>query len=154
LTLARQGQAVGDTEPVELERVVQRAWSHVSTVEADLVIDDELPVIDADEERLIQMFENLFRNSVEHGGEDVEIHIGIPDDGDGFYIEDNGEGISDEERDKVFEHGYTTHEAGTGFGLSIVKRIVEAHGGEIRVVEGSMGGARFEVSGIHTPEIP
>jgi hypothetical protein len=63
---------------------------------------------------------------------------------DGFYVEDTGPGIPENERDDVLDSGYTTKREGTGFGLTIVKRIVEVHGWEIYVTEGSDGGARFE----------
>jgi signal transduction histidine kinase len=48
----------------------------------------------------------------------------------------------------VFEQGYSTADDGTGFGLSIVREIVEAHGWEITVTEGANGGARFEIAGV------
>ncbi|TKX52357.1 HAMP domain-containing sensor histidine kinase, partial [Halorubrum sp. SP9] len=55
----------------------------------------------ADKSRLKQVFENLFRNSIEHGGSDVTVTVGELDDG--FYIEDDGPGISSEEYDDIFE---------------------------------------------------
>jgi len=91
------------------------------------------------------VFENLYRNAIEHGGDGVTIRVGTSNGG--FFVEDTGPGIPADERDDVFESGYTTNEDGTGFGLAIVKRVVEAHGWEITVTEGSDGGARFEVSG-------
>ncbi|WP_049968551.1 hybrid sensor histidine kinase/response regulator [Haloferax prahovense] len=64
----------------------------------------------------------------------------------GFYVADDGPGIPTDERDTVFEHGHTTSESGTGFGLSIVESIVEAHGWDIEATapEPDLGGARFE----------
>jgi signal transduction histidine kinase len=94
------------------------------------------------------VFENLFRNAVEHAGDDVTITVGTLDGG--FYVDDDGPGIPEDERDRVFEAGYSTGEAGTGFGLSIVRDVVEAHGWDIRVVEGADGGARFEITGVET----
>jgi len=67
---------------------------------------------------------------------------------DGFYIEDDGPGIPADERDDVFDAGYSTTEEGTGFGLSIVQQIADAHGWDIRVTDGSDGGARFEITGV------
>ena len=92
------------------------------------------------------MFENLFRNAVEHGGADVTVTVGKLDSG--FYIEDDGSGIPSSERDDIFETSYSGSEAGTGFGLSIVKRIVTAHGWAIRVTDGTDGGARFEITDV------
>ena len=48
----------------------------------------------------------------------------------------------------MFEAGYSTTEGGTGFGLSIVKQVANAHGWTLRVTEGTDGGARFEVTGV------
>jgi signal transduction histidine kinase len=52
----------------------------------------------------------------------------------------------------VFDRGYTTSEDGTGFGLSIVEEIVDAHGWDIAVAESEDGGARFEITGIDRDE--
>ncbi|WP_203229215.1 sensor histidine kinase [Halobellus captivus] len=145
LTLAREGDAVGETEPVELRAIANQAWNNVATESAALEIESSVR-IDADHSRLIQVFENLYRNAIEHGGGGVTIRVGSLDGG--FYIEDTGPGIPEDERDDIFESGYTTHQEGTGFGLAIVKRIVEAHGWEIDVTTGRDGGARFEISDV------
>ena len=80
------------------------------------------------------------------GGEGVTITVGsLPG---GFYVEDDGPGISLENRERVFERGYTTAEGGTGFGLSIVQQIAGAHGWSVRVTDGETGGARFELTGV------
>ena len=85
-------------------------------------------------------------DAVEHGGRNVTVTVG--DLADGFHVSDDGPGIPDEERDRVFESGYTTAREGTGFGLSIVAEIVEAHGWEVRATDSADGGARFEVTGV------
>ena len=97
------------------------------------------------------MFENLIRNAIDHGGDDVAVTIGDLDGG--FYVEDTGPGIPSEERDAVFEVGYSTSDDGTGLGLSIVKHVVDAHGWDIRVTEGTEGGARFEITGIESATV-
>jgi hypothetical protein len=61
---------------------------------------------------------------------------------------DDGGGIPPEEREDVFEFGYTTNADGTGFGLGIVAEIATAHGWEVGVTEGETGGARFEIHGV------
>jgi signal transduction histidine kinase len=106
----------------------------------------------ADADRLQQLLENLFRNAVEHGGEEVTVQVGALDDASGFYVADNGVGIPEESQGKVFDSGYSSATDGTGFGLAIVKEIVDAHGWMIRVTENSEGGARFEITGIAFPD--
>ncbi|PAU83419.1 sensor histidine kinase [Halorubrum salipaludis] len=67
---------------------------------------------------------------------------------DGFYVADDGAGIDPSDRDAVFDPGHSTDTDGTGFGLSIVDRIAEAHGWEVSVAESRAGGARFEFTGV------
>jgi signal transduction histidine kinase len=144
LALARQGKPIDETQAVSLAEISQSCWEMVDVAEAELVVADDFE-FDADPDRLQQLFENLFRNSVEHGGETITISVGAVDDGSGFYVEDDGPGIPPDKQDDVFESGYTTSRNGTGFGLSIVKEIVDAHGWTIRATTGRTGGARFEV---------
>jgi PAS domain S-box-containing protein len=145
LTLAREGEAVGDVEPIELGAVADRAWRSVDTRAATLELGD-LGTAPADDERLQELFENLYRNAVEHGGDEVAVTVDSLDDGRGFYVADDGPGISEDERDIVFEHGFSTSKRGTGFGLSIVENIATAHGWDVSVAESAAGGARFEVT--------
>ncbi|MBX0325172.1 PAS domain S-box protein [Halomicroarcula sp. F13] len=152
LWLSREGRDIGSLDAVQLSDVVDSAWTLVAdgADKPELRYKDgpqSLPTFEADSDRLRQLLENLFRNTIEHGGDDVTVTVGVLDDG--FYIEDNGPGIPESRRDDVFTPGYSTSEAGTGFGLSIVKQVVEGHGWVVRVTDGSNGGARFEITGIH-----
>nr|WP_318568158.1 ATP-binding protein [Salinigranum marinum] len=74
------------------------------------------------------------------------LRAGGSDDVDrrGFFVEDDGPGIPEDERETVFEHGYSTDADGTGFGLAIVSAVADAHGWDVRLTEGREGGARFE----------
>jgi PAS domain S-box-containing protein len=144
LTLARGETSIEDAEEVDLESVTTEAWGYVDTDEARLAVPDSLPTVTGDPGRLAQLFENLFRNAVEHAGASVTISVGRLTESDGFYVEDDGTGIPAERRDEVFKHGVTSNEGGTGFGLSIVADIAKAHGWSISVTEGTDGGARFE----------
>ncbi|WP_303842664.1 histidine kinase N-terminal 7TM domain-containing protein [Natronobeatus ordinarius] len=63
---------------------------------------------------------------------------------DGFAVSDDGAGIPPDEREAVFERGYTTDADGTGLGLAIVREIAEGHGWTITLTESDAGGARFE----------
>jgi len=84
------------------------------------------------------------------GGDSLTVTVGSLGDGEraGFYVADDGVGIPEERRDAVFESGETFSVDGTGFGLSIVEDIAEAHGLDVAVTESESGGARFEF----TPE--
>ena len=144
LTLARGETTVEDTEVLNLESITTEAWGYVDTNEATLTVADEIPTVTGDAGRLTQLFENLFRNAVEHGGADVAVTVGGLDGDGGFYVEDTGSGIPEELQDEVFNHGVTSSEGGTGFGLSIVADIAKAHGWTVSVTDGTDGGARFE----------
>lgn len=143
LTLARQGNTISDTESINLTDIVGKCWANIDTDEAAIEIVDET-TFQADPDRLQHVFENLFRNAAEHGGADVTVRVGSHDHG-GIYVEDDGPGIPVEKRDEVLEPGYSSACGGTGFGLTIVKRIVEAHGWALSITDGTDGGARFEI---------
>ena len=145
LTLARQGSAVMEAEPIRLRELVGECWRTVSTDDATLEVVDELTVV-GDRSRLRYVFENLFRNAVEHGGEAVTVRIGRTSES-GLYVEDSGPGIPAENREAVFDPGQTSEVGGVGFGLTIVRRIAKAHGWEVEAVSGEDGGARFEFTG-------
>ncbi|WP_436936276.1 sensor histidine kinase [Halovenus marina] len=145
LTLARQGEPVSETESIDMTALVEDCWEGVETTEATLE-NETSGSITADRSRLQQIFENLFRNSIDHAGPSVTITVGnLPD---GFYVEDDGPGIPESERESVFEKGHTTAEDGTGFGLTIVRRVANAHGWEVDIEDGADGGARFAIIGV------
>jgi PAS domain S-box-containing protein len=148
LTVARQGQAVRDREPVALADLAEACWRTVATADATLVT-DTARTVQADRGRLQQLLENLFRNAVEHGGEGVTVTVGDLDDG--FYVVDDGVGIPADDRVQVLEVGYSTASDGTGFGLSIVQGIADAHGWDVTVTESESGGARFAFTGLGAP---
>jgi PAS domain S-box-containing protein len=147
LTLARGETTIENTEEIDLESITTEAWGYVDTEQATLTVSGDVPTVTGDAGRLTQLFENLFRNAVEHGGADVTVTVSRLDEGDGFYVEDTGSGIPQERRDDVFKHGVTSSEGGTGFGLSIVADIAKAHGWAVSVTDGTRGGARFEFEG-------
>jgi signal transduction histidine kinase len=124
-----------------LDVAVEGALPETATVKYESV-----PRVMADPDRLVQVFENLLRNSAEHGGDSVAVRVGPLSDG--FYVEDDGPGIPESDRDRVFDHGYTTRDDGTGYGLSVVRSVVGAHGWDVSVVDADQGGARFEITGI------
>jgi signal transduction histidine kinase len=147
LAMARQGQPVENTEPVSLGAVANSAWTMIEADGASLEVGDDAIVL-ADPDRLQQLFENLFRNSLEHGESVGTVAVGPLADDSGFFVADDGVGISESERDEVFESGYTTNEDGTGFGLAIVTDIADAHEWDVEVTGSESGGARFEIRGV------
>ncbi|CAI50651.1 receiver/sensor box histidine kinase [Natronomonas pharaonis DSM 2160] len=140
LALVRGGALVEGTSPVSLATVAERCWQHVDTADATLSVDDDT-TIEADPDRIDHAFENLFANSVTHAGPDVTVRVGPT--ADGFYVEDDGPGIPEAEREQIFEQGYTGGN-GTGLGLAIVAAVTNAHGWSVSVTESDDGGARFE----------
>jgi signal transduction histidine kinase len=142
LELARGGERVGETEPVRLADVVEDAWANVSTYQATLEV-AYLPTLEGDRDRLVRLFENCFRNAVEHGGHHVEVTVGLMEDRRGFFVADDGPGFPEEDRLRVLEEGYSTTD-GTGIGLAIVRQIAEAHSWAVAVAESEAGGARLE----------
>ncbi|WP_284009437.1 PAS domain S-box protein [Haloarcula pelagica] len=174
LSLAREGHPVGEMDKVDLGTVAERCWTTVATDEARLQVAESVELT-ASESRLKQLLENLFRNSVEHGStgnrtgsddsvehgstgsrpvgddsvehgeEGVTITVGALPSESGFYVADDGPGIPPDEREAVFESGYSTATEGTGFGLAIVDRIASVHGWDLSLAESDDGGVRFEV---------
>jgi PAS domain S-box-containing protein len=145
LRFAREGNQVIETQQIEIGSLVEACWDTVEPDTATLVSDLDI-VIEGDQSRVRQLLENLIRNAIEHGGEDVTLRVGSYQDG--FFVADDGPGIPEEEREEVWDAGYSETEEGTGLGLAIVKQIVEAHGWNIRVTDSSEGGARFEITGL------
>jgi signal transduction histidine kinase len=152
LELAEEGAVVGDREQVGVDAVAREAWDTVETGDASLAFAGP-PVARADPGRLRELFENLFRNALVHGGADVTVTVGGLADGAGFYVADDGPGIAPDDRGDVFKAGFTTAENGTGFGLTIVHRIAAGHGWDVTATASEDGGARFEFTGLEPLEM-
>jgi len=158
LMLARQGQSVDSMEPVEITDLADDCWDVVESPNAELRIVDDFTV-HGDPTRLSHVFENLFRNAIDHNEGAITIRVGLknvmytntraPDSGTfSFFVEDDGCGVPEGRRESVFDAGETTRTDGTGFGLPIVKQIAEAHGWEVELTESFDGGARFEFTNV------
>ncbi|MDS0282330.1 ATP-binding protein [Haloarcula onubensis] len=146
LVLSRSGHQTVEPEPHRLQTVATAAWEATGSDDATFRTVDGDTAVYGDPVSTQQLFENLLRNSVEHGGSGVLVEVGSLSDG--FYVADDGPGIPPEERDRVFDSGYTTSDDGTGFGLRIVREVLDAHGWSITVTESEHGGARFEITGV------
>lgn len=145
LSIARTDNPETATEPLEVNQLIHRCWENFDQSSATLTgtIDH---VIEADEVRLRQIFENLFRNAIDHSTGDVTITVGELDDG--FFIADNGPGIPEEHHDSVLDIGYSTDPEGTGFGLIIVEQAVIDHDWTLTITDSQSGGARFEITDV------
>ena len=142
LTLARTGGEVKETEIVVLSSLCSRVWSRLSHGPGASLDIETSTSVDADPGRLRQCVENIFRNAVEHGGENVTVTVGDLDDG--FYIEDDGPGFPDEVL--AADDGVVDYYAKEGrYGLQIVENAVRAHGWDLTITNGDDGGARFEI---------
>ncbi|MDS0284245.1 histidine kinase N-terminal 7TM domain-containing protein [Haloarcula onubensis] len=142
LTLTRTGASDIETEPVSVTAVADAAWSNVETGDSALTVDTEW-TLPAKRSLLMQLFENLFRNSVEHNPDPVTVTVGsLPD---GLFVEDDGVGIPEGERGDLFEAGVSGSDTGTGLGLMIVDQVATVHEWETTVTASADDGARFEV---------
>ena len=162
LTLTRQRDEEVNTASVSLGAVARDAWSNVETDAATLSVEADGEIL-AHRSRFLRLLENLFRNAVEHGsrvaddaGPELTVTVGTlgTDAGvpAGFYVADDGAGIPDDAKDKVFDDGFSTDREGTGLGLAIVREIALAHGWDVNVADSETGGARFEFAGVEAAE--
>jgi two-component system sensor histidine kinase HydH len=114
---------------------------------------DPLPAIAGDPEKLRQAFLNIVLNGLQASPEGGVVTITMvrenPEPGGNAWVElvftDTGPGIPAEVRDKIFEPFFTTKEGGTGLGLVITRKIIEAHGGSITVESAPGKGAAFRI---------
>jgi signal transduction histidine kinase len=110
-------------------------------------IDDDLPDIMADGDMIYQAFLNLFINCMQAmpDGGAIDVTIEADDGAVWLYVEDEGEGVSASIMEKIWDPFFTTKEKGTGLGLGIVKNIIEAHDGMIRIDNRHEKGARVSI---------
>ena len=113
--------------------------------------DDEDVIAKFDRTQLIRVVTNLVKNSIQaipENSENPKIEVRVFCEGDMVYItvEDNGSGISDDNRTKIFEPKFTTKTSGMGLGLAMVKNIVETYNGSINVSSQLGKGTIFTVT--------
>ena len=148
LDWSKQGDLVTDTASVDLADVARSAWEMTGEdTDCSLQVPARGTWVWADEDRLRQVFDNLFRNAIEHS--DQPVTVTLSDMADGFAVEDDGSGFEDGTTD-IFEPGFSSTDQGSGLGLATVSRIAEAHGWSVSATHGSDGGARFEFTGVRT----
>jgi len=150
LTLARNpGRAVLQCEPVDLAHVVSAcardAASAAETRNVRIEASPESAIVDGDERRLRELARNLLENAVRHARSRVRIASSRNARTCSIVVEDDGDGVPLEDRERIFERFYrrTQDSSGTGLGLAIVRWIASAHEGAVDVDGAEGGGARF-----------
>ncbi len=143
LAYSRVGTKGKDFKPVEVEKPLRRAIGNLKAAIEESgasVTYDPMPSVPADEMQLAQLFQNLMGNALKFRSASVpRIHVGIKDLGDvyEFEVRDNGIGIEPQYFERIFMVFQRLHNKGeypgTGIGLAICKKVVERHGGHIRV---------------------
>ncbi len=154
LELSRVGRLTNPYQLVPFEELVREALEivhgrlHEKNIEVH--VDENLPIIFGDRQRLIEVLQNLLDNAAKFMGQipNPRIEIGVSGQEDGkpiFVIKDNGIGIDPVHHDRVFGlfNKLDARSEGTGIGLTLVKRIVEVHGGRIWVQSEAGKGAAF-----------
>ncbi|MBK5145765.1 two-component system sensor histidine kinase AtoS [Budviciaceae bacterium BWR-B9] len=141
-------------QKINLNQIINQSLVLVKTkgVEAriDFVVqlEEQLPDIEADGELLKQVLLNLLINAVQSiaaRGEIIIVTRALSSDWQEIIISDNGCGISDEIKTKIFDPFYTTKPSGTGLGLSISHRIITAHDGDITLTSKLNQGTTFTI---------
>jgi PAS domain S-box-containing protein len=147
-----------DRKPHDVRRIVQQAWNsmactcngrRVSLTESPADIDTHCPV---DAFQLEQVFRNLLENSLAACDDpaQISVHYSRPPYRGGSALQvavrDNGPGIAGDDAGRIFEPFYTTKTHGTGLGMAIARRIIEAHDGDIRVTRSEQPGAEIVIT--------
>jgi len=144
-----------DRSPVGISEVWREAWRlsllQGRTRQAELreYIAARNLILDGDHFRLVQVFRNLLENSLAATSDPVRIDIDCQDTTLAampalrITVRDNGPGLDGDQRRRIFEPFYSTKPTGTGLGMAIAQRIIEAHGGKIAVGHDFSSGAEI-----------
>jgi signal transduction histidine kinase len=152
LTRADEGQVLRSPRDVDLDDLVLTEARRVA--QAGLTVDSSgvhAGRVRGDETSLAQVVRNLVDNAARHARSQVALALHEVGDQVELVVEDDGVGVPEEERERVFERFVRLDDAragdtgGSGLGLAIVAEIVRVHGGSLSVSESASGGARFVV---------
>jgi signal transduction histidine kinase len=151
-----------------LEGSIESCAAELAEIETRIEVDPDAAMLEIDRSLAIQALVNLVRNAAqstrESGGRTVVLGARRISDDDGdpcveLFVRDSGSGIDQEVIERMFNPFFTTRAAGTGLGLAIVHRIMDAHGGSVRVVNNEGRGATvsllvpIELSLAHAPDV-
>jgi signal transduction histidine kinase len=145
--------------PVKVDALIERALSGSATLienaglEVQVDIPPDLPPVAGDESALQRVFQNLVGNAIKYGagGRWIGVDARRSMDEVSITVSDRGIGISPGDQKRIFEPFYRAAEVvaaqmqGAGLGLSLVQRVVQAHGGRIVVTSAKAAGSQFTV---------
>ena len=158
LSLSDLGALTCRKEPADLAEMIDDALSVGRAAMVDKQLDVQLQVspgitVDADADRLAQVFRNLLQNTLRYSESPAKLRIGTVVDGRDARIdwEDSAPGVGDKDLQRLTERLYRVDDSrsrasgGSGLGLAIVKAIVEAHGGRMQAAHSELGGLRWSI---------
>lgn len=154
LTRADERGGAATAREVDLDDLALSEVERVRRTAGHLIVDGTAIApsrVWGDRAALAQVARNLVDNAVRHAHARVEVATGAGPEGAWLRVDDDGDGVPDDERERVFERFVRLDEArarddgGSGLGLAIVREIAAAHGGEATVTVSPLGGARFVV---------
>jgi signal transduction histidine kinase len=119
-----------------------------SGIRVDASIAGELPLVSADEAQIRQSLLNLLRNAREAMPDGGTVYVSVEREGDEVVVRiaDEGAGVPEEVRERMFDAFYSTKERGTGLGLPLTQQIMLAHRGSVRCDDRPGGGASFRLA--------
>ena len=152
LSLARPVEL--KTEPLPLQEVLkelaalEERHARQSNVRIETMTARDLPLLNADPSHLTQVLLNLMLNGIQAMPQGGTLTLEAKRSNGNILIAvtDTGTGIAPEHQGRIFDPYFTTKVQGTGLGLAISRRLIEAHGGTIKVSNQASGGCRFEIS--------
>ncbi|MGZ9255266.1 MAG: sensor histidine kinase [Candidatus Binatia bacterium] len=142
------------TEPLPLQEVLkelaalEEQHARQSNVRIEIIAASDLPALKADPSHLTQVLLNLMVNGIQAMPQGGTLTLEAKRSNGNILIAvtDTGTGIAPEHEGQIFDPYFTTKVQGTGLGLAISRRLIEAHGGTIKVAKQASGGSRFEIS--------
>jgi signal transduction histidine kinase len=144
-------QADDISEVIKQAVVSSQSQSNDKGISLNMELPDKLPLCEIDSQRIAQVLHNLISNAITHTPRDGTITVSAKEAGQyaEVAVADTGEGIPADELENIFERFYRVDRSrsrrtgGSGLGLTIAKRLVEAHGGKINVQSEPGKGSRF-----------
>ncbi len=133
-----------------LEDIVKRLQLEWAPKDVSIKITKNLEkaYIQADQEALARAIINILKNACEVSPKDSQVTVSLSDQGSSYIltVADNGPGIPDDMKNKIFEPFFTEKSKGTGLGLTLTKKIIEAHMGQIDVKDNTPTGTKIEIT--------